>query len=198
MNKIKTINRIYALIFFMILGVAFFQVVNPVERPQNINGLSQLQILQGEKHKNETPRHASGVHLTAGICALMLVGYMFWFMIRKFQRDSRVEMNARKNTFYMISLATGRTEYDLFNLSAKGWPVSAERIEQDFKRYMSDQVMPHYANDFVRKNQSHIDESLFVKKDVKPTSWTDWAIAVLVFPGSLLILFILMMLFDKQ
>ncbi|MGD9055824.1 MAG: hypothetical protein PVF38_06770 [Desulfobacterales bacterium] len=118
-------------------------------------------------------------------------------MIRKFQNDSRAELNSRKNSFYMISLATGRTEYELFHKSAEGWSVSAERINQDFKRYMSDQIMPHYAMDFVRKNQTHIDESLIVKKEVKPTSWSDWAIAMLVFPGSLLLLYILMLLFDK-
>jgi hypothetical protein len=119
-------------------------------------------------------------------------------MIRKFQNDSRAELNARRNSFYMLSLATGRTEYDLFHKSAEGWPVSADRIKKDYARYMSEQVMPHYANDFVRKNQTRIDESLFVKREVKPTSWSDWAIAMLVFPGSLLLLYVLMLLFDKQ
>ena len=62
---------------------------------------------------------------------------------------------------------------------------------------MADQVLPYYAQDFVKKNQVHIDESLIVKKEIKPTSWSDWAIAMLVFPGSLLLLYILMLLFDK-
>jgi hypothetical protein len=157
-----------------------------------------MQLMQIEKERFEVPRHASGFHLTAGICALLLVGYLFWFMIRKFQNDSRAELNARRNSFYRLSLATGRTEYDLFHKSAEGWPVSADRIKKDYARYMSEQVMPHYANDFVRKNQTRIDESLFVKREVKPTSWSDWAIAMLVFPGSLLLLYVLMLLFDKQ
>ncbi len=195
MNKIQL--KIYAIILLGMLGMVIYQLAGPVDRPENINGLSKLQVMQIENERTETTRHASGSHLTAGICALLLVGYLFWFMIRKFQNDSRAELNARKNSFYMISLATGRSEYDLFHKSAEGWSVSAERINQDFKRYMSDQIMPHYAMDFVRKNQTHIDKSLIVKKEVKPTSWSDWAIAMLVFPGSLLVLYILMLLFDK-
>ena len=197
MNQTKTRKKFYTVILLGMLGMAILQLVSPVDRPQNINSLPQTQVVINENETIETPRYASGVHLTAGICALILVGYLFWFMIRKFQNDSRAEINARKNSFYMISLATGRTEYDLFHKSAEGWSVSAERIDQDFKRYMSDQIMPHYAMDFVRKNQEQIDESLIVKKEIKPTSWSDWAIAMLVFPGSILLLYALMVLFDR-
>ncbi|MGD8961921.1 MAG: hypothetical protein PVH43_05370 [Desulfobacterales bacterium] len=193
----KTHHKISVVILLGLLVLAIFHLVSPVDRPENINELSQTQVMQFEEEKIETSLHASGFNLTAGICALLLVGYLFWYMIRKFQNDSQAELNARKNSFYTISLATGRTEYDLFHKSAEGWSVSAERIDQDFKRYMTDQIMPHYANDFVRKNQTRIDESLFVQKEVKPTSWSDWAIAMLVFPGSVLLLYILMMLFDR-
>lgn len=194
----KTQYSVFAVILLGLLGMAIFQLINPVDRPENINGLSQMQVLQIENERGKMPPQASGFHFTAGICALLLVGYLFWYMIRKFQNDSRAELNARKNSFYTIALETGRTEYDLFHISAEGWSVSDERIDQDFKRYMSDQIMPHYAKDFVRKNQNHIDESLFVKREVKPNSWSDWAIAMLVFPGSLLLLYILMMLFDRH
>ena len=197
MNKTKIIRRIYTVILLGMLAMAIFNLVGPGDRPQNVNRLTQMQPIQIENEGTETPRHASGFHLTAGICALLLLGYLFWYMIRKFQNDSRDELEARQNSLYMISLATGQTEYDLFYKSAEGWSVSAERIDQDFKKYMADQVMPHYAQDFVRKNRTHIDESLIVKRNVKPTSWTDWAIAVLVFPGSVLLLYVLMTLFDS-
>ncbi len=197
MNKTKTFRSIYAAILLGMLGMAVFLLASPVDRPENINAMSQMQLMQIENEAIESPRHASGFHLTAGICALLLVGYLFWYMVRKFQNDSRDELKARQNSLYMISLATGQTEYDLFHKSAEGWSVSAERIDQDFKRYMADQVMPHYAQDFVRKNRTHIDESLIVKRNVKPTSWADWAIAVLVFPGSILLLYVLMTLFDR-
>ena len=193
----KTDVKTCAVIVLGMLGLMIFQFISPVDRPENINGLSQMQANRIESLRADMPGQASGIHLTAGICALLLVGYLFWFMIRKFQVDSRAESLAKKNSLYTISLATGRTEYDLFQKSAEGWSVSVERIDRDFKRYMADQVMPHYAMDFVRKNREQIDESLFVKKDTKPASWSDWAIAVLVFPGSILMLYALMALFDR-
>jgi hypothetical protein len=194
--KLIVKNRIL-LAFGLIMCFAVVHFMGSADRPNNLNGLPKMQASQIVSASDNADPQKSAYHLTAGICALLLVGYLFWFMIRKFQNDSRAELNSRKNSFYMISLATGRTEYELFHKSAEGWSVSAERINQDFKRYMSDQIMPHYAMDFVRKNQTHIDESLIVKKEVKPTSWSDWAIAMLVFPGSLLLLYILMLLFDK-
>ncbi|MBW2433438.1 MAG: hypothetical protein JRF36_07535 [Deltaproteobacteria bacterium] len=197
MNQTKTLKRLYTVILLAMLSMVIYQLVSPADRPENINRLSRMQAMIIENEAIEIDRYASGVHLTAGICALILVGYLFWFMIRKFQNDSRAELNAQSNSFYNISLATGRTEYDLFHKSAEGWSVSTDRIDQDFKRYMSHQVMPHYALDFVRKNQERIDESLIVKKEIQPTSWSDWAIAMLVFPGSVLLLYALMVLFDR-
>lgn len=195
MNKI--LIKFYTTVLLVILGTAVFQFFSAGDRSENVNGLPQRQETQLVNAGDYSYQQASGSHLIAGICALLLVGYLFWFLIRKSQKDSRAELIARKNSFYMISLATGRTEYDLFHKSAEGWSVSADRIDEDFKRYMADQVMPHYAQDFVRKNRTHIDESLIVKRSVKPTSWSDWAIAVLVFPGSILLLYVLMRLFDR-
>ena len=192
MNKIH--SKIYAVILLVMLGVAIFHLVSPADRPENINGLSQKQVMQIESVRIETHRHVSGFHLTAGICALLLVGYLFWFMIRKSYRDSRAELKAKNNSLFYISLTTGRSEYDLFHKSAEGWSVSNDRIEQDFKRYMSEQVLPHYAQDFVRKNRGQVDKSLIVKREVTATSWKDWAIALMVCPGSLLIVYLLAVL----
>lgn len=184
------------MVLIVMLGMAVFQFFSAGDRSENINGSSQRQEPQFVNAGDYGTRHASGYHLAAGICALLLVGYLFWFLYHKFQTDSQAELLAKENSFYNISLATGRSEYDLFHKSAEGWSVSGDRIDQDFKRYMADQVMPHYAKDFVRKNQTHIDESLIKKDEVKPTSWSDWAIAMLVFPGSVLLLYVLMVLFD--
>lgn len=194
MNKTKTLKRIYAVILLAILSMAVFQLFSPTDRPSNINGLSKMQIMQIENARVEMPRQASGFHLTAGICALLLVGYLFWFMIRKSYRDSRAELREKNNSLFYISLTTGRSEYELFHKSAEGWSVSNDRIEQDFKRYMSDQVMPHYAQDFVRKNRGQVDKTLIVKREVTATSWKDWAIALMVCPGSLLFIYLLMVL----
>ena len=52
----------------------------------------------------------------------------------------------------------GHSEYDVFCKSAEVWPVSKEKIEDDFTRYLQQQSVPHYVNDFVRRNKKHIDE----------------------------------------
>ncbi len=131
------------------------------------------------------------LNLIAGICALLLVGYLFWTIYRKSEKDSQAERMTKENTLYNISLATGRNEYELFLQSAKDWSVSGGRIDRDFKRYMAHQDMPYYAKDFVRRNQTHIDPSLVKKEAAQPTSRSDWIKALLVFPGSLLLLFAL-------
>ena len=59
---------------------------------------------------------------------------------------------------FKIARVTGHSEYDVFCKSAEAWPVSQEKIEQDFTRYLQQQGVPHYVNDFVRRNKAHIDE----------------------------------------
>ena len=130
---------------------------------------------------------APEIRLIAGICALLLVGYLFWTFYRKVQRQFQKDLVERESSLYKISLETGQIEYDLFRKSAKDWAVSDDRIEQDFKRYMADQVLPYYVKDFIRKNCEHIDESLIKNEEIKPTSWWDLAKALLVFPGSIFI-----------
>ena len=195
MNKI--LIKIYCIALVLMLSMTAFQFFSSADRPDNPNALSRLQAAQIADNRVATWETTPGIHLIAGICALLLVAYLYWSCYRKFKKDNLAELKVRKNTLYNISLKTGRTEYDLFHKSAEGWSVSNDKIEQDFKHYMSEQVMPHYAQDFVRKNREHIDESLITRKEVTPTTWKDWAIAVLVFPGSVLLLYFLMSLFDK-
>ena len=130
---------------------------------------------------------APEIRLIAGICALLLVGYLFWAFYRKVQQNIQADFVERERSLYKISLETGQIEYDLFRKSAKDWAVSDDRIEQDFRRYMADQVLPYYVKDFVRKNFKHIDESLIKDKEIKTTSWWDLVKALLVFPGSIFI-----------
>jgi hypothetical protein len=60
---------------------------------------------------------------------------------------------------YLASMATGSncSEHDLFLLAAKKWHVSILQIEDDFKHYLIDGILPHYVRDFVRKNRSADD-----------------------------------------
>ena len=192
----KRISVIYSIVALGLLSMAVFTFFSPEDRFDDTVGLSQMQTTEMVSDDEYGPQYASGLNLIAGICALILMGSLFWTCYRKFQIDSQAELIARENSLYELSLATGRTEYDLFCISAQDWSVSGDRIDQDFKIYMMDQVLPHYTKDFVRKNSIHLNESLILKKEVEPTSWSDWAKGLLVFPGSILLLFFLTLLVD--
>jgi hypothetical protein len=59
---------------------------------------------------------------------------------------------------FKISRVTGESEYSIFQKSAEDWPVSQAMIDQDFRRYLSRQEVPHYVKDFVRRNKHHLDD----------------------------------------
>ena len=184
----KRIVFLYCIVALVMLSVAVFLYISPEDRLGDTTGLIQIPTPFIVEEMDHAPRYVSAYNIVGGICALLLVGYLFWACYRKSEVDSQAELDAMEDSLYKISLATGRTEYDLLHRSAKNWSVSGHKIDQDFRIYMAEQVMPYYAKDFVRKNQAHLDQSLVVKKEVTPTSWSDWAIALLVFPGSILLL----------
>ena len=185
----KRLSIFYVIVALAMLSMTVFLDFGHEEDSNHSFGLIQMPAAESFNDVDAGRHYSAELNLIAGICALLLVGYLFWALYRKSQNDSRAELMAKKDSFYEISIATGRTEYDLFHKSAEQWSLSGDRIDQDYNRYMIDQVMPHYAKDFVRKNQNHLDESLVTKKEVEPTSWLDWAKALLVFPGSILALF---------
>ena len=192
----KRLPVFYYVVAFAMLGMSVFHFFSSDDRSSDTLGLPRVHTTPIVLHGDYHPEYNPTLNLIGGICALFLFGYLYWVCYRKFKKDSKAELVAGENSLYDISLATGRNEYDLFHKSAEKWSVSSDQIKEDFKRYMAEQVLPYYVQDFVRKNKTHIDESLVVKKEVKPTSWSDWAIVLLVFPGSLLLLYTMMACFD--
>ncbi|MEN8247093.1 MAG: hypothetical protein ABFS43_19565 [Thermodesulfobacteriota bacterium] len=177
------------IITLMVLGMAVLLSIHV--KPQVFFFHSRIAPLQPASvfpGVDQDPGYPFAVHLIAGICALLLVGYLFWSFYLKSKKEIQADLSAMEGSLFNLSLATGRTEYELFCKSAEGWSVSGDRIDEDFKRYMVDQVLPYYTRDFVRKNHEHLDETLIKKVDVGPPFWWDWAKALLVFPGSLLLL----------
>ena len=123
---------------------------------------------------------------------------MLWVFYKKVQKNSHADQIARERSLYNISLVTGRTEYDLFCISAEDWSVSVNRIDQDFKRYMIDESLPYYVQDFVRKNYKQINESLIKTEVVKPTYLWDWVKALLVFPGCFFLIIFMALIWAKM
>lgn len=92
--------------------------------------------------------------------ALTLVGvYIF---VHLSNRINQVAIQSRPVTtedyLYKIARITGTSEYHVFLEAAEAWPVTKASIEQDFKEYLLYQTVPHYVNDFIRKNKQHVDD----------------------------------------
>jgi hypothetical protein len=195
----KKLLAYYCIVVLIIGGLAAFLSLD--SNPEDFNykfGMIKPQSTQVVTSVDHGPRSAPGISLINTICVIMLVGYLVWVFYRKVQKNSQTDSIAMEDYLYKISRLTGHNEYDLFCKSAEDWTVSAYRIDQDFKRYIIDQSLPYYVKDFVRKNHEDIDESLIKKEEVKPTSWWDWAKALLVFPGSFLFLVFIAALFGSS
>jgi len=91
-------------------------------------------------------------------CVLALTAILFQTSARIDKKSEREKPISMEDYLFKISRVTGHSEYDVFCKSAEAWPVSRERIEQDFTRYLQQQSVPHYVNDFVRRNKKYIDE----------------------------------------
>ena len=98
------------------------------------------------------------------ICIVLLAGMRIkkWFIENK--------PSTPQGYIFKITRITGKSAYDLFCKAAEDWPVSEEQIEADFKKFVSDDSIPYYVNDFIRKNKKHIDEmrtSIFMFRGIE-------------------------------
>jgi hypothetical protein len=92
------------------------------------------------------------------VCLVMLVWHLVRAYLRNTQQNSQAGSIEIEDYLEKIKLITGYSVYDTFYKSAEGWQVADDRIEQDFRIYLSSQSVPYYVKDFVRKSQKHIDE----------------------------------------
>ena len=91
------------------------------------------------------------------VCILVLTAILFRTTSRLDKQRQRQEPLSMEEYLFKIARVTGHSEYDVFYKSAEDWPVSREKIETDFARYLQEQSVPHYVTDFVRRNKKHID-----------------------------------------
>ena len=91
-------------------------------------------------------------------CILVLTVMLFRAVVRLDKKSARNKSVSMEDYLFKISRITGHSEYDVFCKSAEAWPVTREKIEHDFSNYLRHQSVPHYVNDFVRRNKKHIDE----------------------------------------
>ena len=98
------------------------------------------------------------VDTIVGVCAVMVVWYLVRAHLRFSQKSRQTDPVVIDDYLQKFTQVTGISAYDTFYISAEEWRVSTDRIELDFRRYLSTQSLPFYVKDFVRKGQKHIDE----------------------------------------
>jgi hypothetical protein len=98
------------------------------------------------------------INALVAVCSLMIVWYLIRIYLRSTQKNSQTDNLVIENYLQKITLIAGISVYDTFCKSAEEWRIPADRIDRDFKIYLSSQSVPYYVKDFVRKGQTHIDE----------------------------------------
>jgi hypothetical protein len=95
---------------------------------------------------------------TETLCAVIFFGVLFDLLRRRNNKKLNEYQETVEYQLYKIARVTGKSEYDVFCKSAENWPITKEKVEQDFRIYLLQQHVPYYVVDFVRKNKKHIDE----------------------------------------
>ena len=92
------------------------------------------------------------------LCVVLLIWSLTRGYLRKININNQADAISIEDYLQKITQITGASIYDIFRISAEEWRVSADRIDRDFKRYLSSTTIPYYVKDFVRKGQKHIDD----------------------------------------
>jgi len=93
------------------------------------------------------------------VAQMVVTVVVVWLVGRQLARRLSLDRPVTiQGYLYKISRLTSKSEYDVFCKASEDWPVTDAQVDQDFKRYMSEQSIPYYVNDFIRKNKCHIDK----------------------------------------
>ena len=98
------------------------------------------------------------VDTIGAVCAVLLVWCLVRGYLRNLKPDNKADPISIEDYLQKLTHITGFSTYEIFRRSAEDWHVSADRIDRDFKRYLSSQTAPYYVKDFVRRGLKHIDE----------------------------------------
>ena len=98
------------------------------------------------------------INALLAVISLLLAGCLVWTFYRMNKIFTPAKPPTIEDYLFKIFRITGSSEYDIFCKSAENWPISSDKIDDDFKRYLSHQSIPYYVNDFIRKNQKQIDD----------------------------------------
>ena len=98
---------------------------------------------------------SAAYHLFAFLqMAILALGIMLYLkMLRQMARREEHRPMADDEFLARLALHRETSEYRLFHRAAANWNVSGQRVEDDFKAYLLEGVMPHYVRDYVRRKR---------------------------------------------
>ena len=79
-------------VLVMLLGTVIFYLLSSEDKLGSNLMFSRMPASQIVSDVDSKPRYASEMDFVAGICALLLVGQLFWVICRKFKKDSQAEL----------------------------------------------------------------------------------------------------------
>jgi len=82
--------------------------------------------------------------LLAGLCYLVLIQYLS-------KKESKPRKLSEAEMLAKLARMGPETEYDIFHTAAEEWNVPSSRVEEDFKDYLLEEVIPYYVNSHMRK-----------------------------------------------
>ena len=90
---------------------------------------------------------------------ILCIGIIIWKGNREIERKIKNQKPTRCDYLYKLHLILGKSEYEIFKIAAneKGW--AEYLVEEDFKRYLDDGVMPRYLIDFLDDGKEHIEKA---------------------------------------
>lgn len=95
--------------------------------------------------------------------AMLALAVVFYMRLMRTiaERESESRPETDEAFLARTALMEGVSEYRLFHRAAETWNVSAPRIEEDFKVFVTEGPMPHYVRDFIRRQRrrSHAENA---------------------------------------
>jgi hypothetical protein len=70
-----------------------------------------------------------------------------------------VKRRKREDTDLLITRARseGKSEYDIFAESAATWGLSEKQVDEDFRRYLHEGIVPHYVRHAMRTHTEQVE-----------------------------------------
>ena len=89
-----------------------------------------------------------------GAVLLLLAGIVYQLIIQAAsKKEERSAHLSPAEQLAQIARKQGGSEYDIFRKAALEWNEPESRIDDDFKRYLNEEIIPYYVNGYIREKE---------------------------------------------